>query len=134
MLEGFIKIPILPGSSFMSVTNNGINFNGNVVRNMQMAKYVNLLLNLDTKQVAIKKCDIKDEEAVKFCRNESNLKNGVRINNRELQQKFSRIMNWDLETYNYRIVGFFSDEDDAVIFDLKNARKFRKRNSQKTNT
>jgi len=134
MMEGFVLLPVLSGSSFMSVTSNGINFNGNVVRNMQMAKYVNLFLNLDTKQVAIKKCDIKDEESVKFYRNESNLKNGVRINNRELQQKFSRIMNWDLETYNYRIVGFFSDEDNAVIFDLNNARKFRKRNSQKTNT
>ena len=32
MLEGFLEVPILQGSSFMSITVNGINFNKNVVK------------------------------------------------------------------------------------------------------
>ncbi len=60
MLSGFTKVQILQGSSFMSITNNGINFNGNVVFHMQKTKYVIFLLNTTDQQIAIQKCD--DEE------------------------------------------------------------------------
>ena len=134
MLEDFVLLPILSGSSFMSVTNNGINFSGNVVYHMQRAEFIRLFLNPKTKQVAIQKCETKLDGAVAFFKDESDLTNGIRLNNRELQQKFSNMMNWDLENYNYRAYGFFSDEDNAMIFDLNIARKFRKRNGKKTNT
>ncbi len=134
MMEGFVLLPVLSGSSFMSVTSNGINFNGNVVFHMQKAKYIRLFLNSETNQVAMQKCTEKDEGAIKFCRNESKWKNGVRINNRELQQKISNIMDWNLKEYNYRIIGFFSDKDNTLIFELNDARKFRKRNRKKTTT
>ena len=45
MLEGFTKIPVLSGSSFMSVTSNGINFNGNVVFHLQRTKFVVFFLS-----------------------------------------------------------------------------------------
>ena len=117
MLEDFVLLPILSGSSFMSVTNNGINFSGNVVYHMQRAEFIRLFLNPKTKQVAIQKCETKLDGAVAFFKDESDLTNGIRLNNRELQQKFSNMMNWDLENYNYRAYGFFSEEDNAVIFD-----------------
>lgn len=132
MLEDFVLVPILPGSSFMSVTNNGINFSGNVVYHMQKAEFIRLFLNPKTKQVAIQKCETKLDGAVAFFKEESDLKNGVRLNNRELQQKFSNMMNWDLENYNYRAYGFFSDEDNAMIFNLNSAKKNSKRNNRKS--
>lgn len=49
MLEGFTKIPVLSGSSFISVTNNGINFNGNVVFHLQRTKFVVFFLNSNEK-------------------------------------------------------------------------------------
>ena len=130
MLDGFKKVQILQGNSFVSVTNNGINFNGNVVFHMQKTKYVTFLLNTDEKQIAIQKCDDKEEDKISFFRDGSNWKNGVRINNRELQQTITRMMNWDLDAYNYRADGIYSDNDDAMIFDLKNARKFNKRRKE----
>ncbi|MBE8953698.1 MAG: DUF4417 domain-containing protein [Quinella sp. 1Q7] len=33
------------------------------------------------------------------------------------------MMNWDLGNYNYRADGIYADKDDAMIFDLKTARK-----------
>ena len=131
MLEGFIKITLLKGSTFMTVTGKGIKFNGNVVYRIQKAEFVRLFLNPKTKQVAIQKCETKLDGAVAFFKDESDLTNGVRLNNRELQQKFSNMMDWDLENYNYRAYGFFSEEDNAVIFDLKSARKLHKHKIKK---
>lgn len=130
MLNGFKKVQILQGSSFVSVTSNGINFNGNVVFHMQKTKYITFLINADEQQIAIQKCDDKEESKIPFFREGSNWKNGVRINNRELQQMIARMMGWDLDNHNYRADGIYSDNDDAMIFDLKTARKFNKRNKE----
>ena len=127
MLEGFKRMPILIGSSFLSITSNGLNFNGNVVIHMQEAKNVILLINETTKQLAIQKCDEQTEDNILFCRNKSNRTNGVRFNNREIQQTIAKIMSWDLENYNYRADGFYLDEEEAMIFDLSKARRFSKR-------
>lgn len=133
MLEGFVKIPVLSGSSFMSVTRNGINFSGNVVFHLQRAEFVLFFLNSNEKQIAIQKCDDTDEDRVPFFREGANWKNGVRVNNRELQRIISRMMDWDLESYNYRADGIYSDKDNAMIFDLKTARKFNKRRKEQSN-
>lgn len=127
MLEGFKKLPIMSGSSFVSITNNGLNFNGNVVVHMQNAKNVILLMNEKEKQIAIQKCDEQTEDKITFFRNKSNRTNGVRFNNREIQQTIAKMMNWNLEQFNYRADGLYLDEEEAMIFDLNKARKFPKR-------
>lgn len=38
-------------------------------------------------------------------------------------QKLNKIMGWDLEAYNYRIYGFLDDKENAMIFDLNDAKK-----------
>ena len=134
MLEGFKKMQILIGSSFLSITSNGLNFNGNVVIHMQEAKNVILLINETTKQLAIQKCDEQTEDKITFCRNKSNRTNGVRFNNREIQQTIAKMMNWNLEQYNYRADGFYLDEDEAMIFNLNKARRFPKRSKRNTKT
>lgn len=128
MLEGFVRLPILSGSSFISVTNNGINFNGNVVFHMQKAEYVSLLLNSKEKKIAVQKCNKDDEDKIPFFREGTNWKNGVRFNNREIQQIIAMIMGWDLEKFNYRADGIYLDDEQAMVFDLSAARKFPKRN------
>ena len=70
MLEGFVEITILQGSSFMSVTDNGFNFNKNVVKHMQRAERIRLLCNSDKKQIAIQKCDSDNENSIPFYRDE----------------------------------------------------------------
>ena len=133
MLNGFTKVPILQGNSFVSITNNGINFNGNVVFHMQKTKYVIFLLNANEQQIAIQECGDDEEDKISFFRDGTNWKNGVRINNRELQQIIARMMSWDLDKYNYRADGVYSGNDHAMIFDLKNARTFNKRRKRQSN-
>ena len=78
MLEGFVEIPILQGSSFLSVTDNGLNFNKNVVKHMQRAESIKILCNSSKKHLAIQKCDKNTENSILFYRNEKNLTNSVR--------------------------------------------------------
>ena len=134
MLEGFVKVPIFSRSSFLSITENGLNFNGTVVFHMQKANFINLFFNSKEKQVAIIKCDKNSKDKIPFYRDEKSLKNGVRFNNREIQQMISRIMEWDLTKFNYRVDGYFISEENAMIFDLKNARRFQKKNKCISNT
>ena len=133
MLDGFVEIPILQGSSFMSVTDNGLNFNKNVVKHMQRAERIRLLCNVNKKQIAIQKCDSGNENSIPFYRDEKNLQNGVRFNNREVQQMIATMMDWDLSQYNYRVDGFLSADNRTIIFNLNNARKFDKKKKRLNN-
>lgn len=132
MLEGFVEIPILIGSSFLSVTDNGLNFNKNVVKHMNKAEFIKIFFNANKKQIAIQKCEKGTENSIPFYRDEKNLQTGVRFNNREIQQMIAANMDWNLQEFNYRADGFLSDEN-TMIFDLKSARKFPKRNKSETN-
>ena len=134
MLEGFLEVPILQGSSFMSITDNGINFNKNVVKHMQGAENITLLCNSTKKQIAIQKCDKGRENSIQFYRDEKNFVNGVRFNNREVVQMIVSMMNWDLQEFNYRADGFLTSDKNTMIFDLNSARKFNKKNKRPKNT
>lgn len=70
MLEGFVEISILQGSSFLSVTDNGLNFNKNVVKHMQRVQSVKIFYNSSKKQIAIQKCDKDTENSIPFYRDE----------------------------------------------------------------
>lgn len=133
MLDGFVKIPYLSGSSFLSVTTNGLNFSGIAVFHMQKPAYVNLFLNEEAKQIAIQKCNKNAEDAIQFYRNEKNLKIGVRFNNREILQMVVRLMGWDLSSFNYKIEGVYNEEEQAMFFDLNNVRKTPKKPRKKRN-
>ena len=126
MLEGFLEVPILQGSSFMSVTDNGLNFNKNVVKYMQKAERIRLLCNPVKKQIEIQKRDSSNENSIPFYRNEKNLQTGVRFNNREIQQMIATMMDWDLSQYIYRADGFLAEDGRTMMFNLNNAREFKK--------
>ena len=133
MLEGFLEIPILQGSSFMSITDNGINFNKNVVKHMQGAEYIIILCNSNKKQIAIQKCNKGRENSIQFYRDEKNFINGVRFNNREVVQMIVSMMDWNLKEFNYRVDGFMTEDRNSMIFDLNSARNFLKKNKQQKN-
>ena len=80
----------------------------------------------------ITKLTKKIEEFLNY-RNENNLKNGVRFNNREVQQMIAAMMDWNLSEYNYRADGFRTDDGKTMIFNLKSARKFTKNNKTMAN-
>lgn len=62
-----------------------------------------------------------------------NLQNGVRFNNREVQQMIATMTDWDLSQYNYRADGFLSEDGKTMVFNLNNARKFDKKKKRLNN-
>ena len=118
MLEGFKEYNMSVGTASVSISENGVGFSKTAVIKMEKPKYVRLLINDETKQIAIQKS--KDNEGIKFY-NESKRNIGVRWNNKELLKTISQMMDWDLAGKVFRVDGDYNKEDQALIFDLKNA-------------
>lgn len=134
MLEGFMEIPVILGSTFMSLSNNGISFNKNVVIKIGSPSYVKFLINKETMKFALQVSDESNPMSVKFMRQGMDIKNGVRYHNKDIENMLSTMMNWDLEHYTYRIDGDFDEASHAMIFDLTRARTFNKRKRSDTTT
>ena len=49
----------------------------------------------------------------------------VRWNNSVLKNELSGMMNWDLQSYTYRIDGKYYKEDQLMMFDLDKAKKIQ---------
>ncbi len=131
MLDGFEKITASSGRCFLSVTSNGLTFNKSAIARMNKPERINFFINFAQKKLAVQICDDSaDKDAVSFCQKGKEYKNGLRINNRELQQKLADLMGWDLKIKNYRIDGIFYSEDRAMIFDMNMARMFNKRSKE----
>lgn len=130
-MEGFTPMEVLTGGTTLSVTNNGLNFNYNVAVKIKRPKYVLLLQNENQKKIAIQACNQEDTNAIVFVKDENKIKNGIRIHNRDIEQTIEALMDWNLDQFNYKVDGVYSVEDGAVIFDLKRARKFTKKNYSK---
>lgn len=134
MLEGYKKITLYSGSSFISVTSNGITFNKNVIQHLKIPERVVFLLNNVERKFAVQVCDdATDKDAILFCQTGKEYKNGLRINNRDLQHQLVSMMNWNLKDKTYRIDGIYLDAERAMIFDMNSAREFNRRNKKKAN-
>ncbi len=131
MLEGFKQIQIVQGSAFLSVTNNGLGFNKNIIVKMDKPRFVAFFLNKEKKQLAIQKSDEQDDYAIKFYDESMDIKNGIRCHNRDLEHTIESLMCWDLSTYNYRIDGYYMENESAMLFDLQAARVFNKKSRAK---
>ena len=127
MLEGFKPIELMTGSPVLSVTNNGLSFNKNVINKMGRPEYIRFMINTESKQLAIQKVEEYDNASVPFIRKNVDNKNGIRYNNRDLENTIATLMEWDLSTKAYRIDGIYQEDDNAMIFNLTTARTFPKR-------
>ena len=130
-LGGFKKISLMQGDAFVSITNNATAFSKNVVLKMKSPEHIVVLFNEETCQIAIQACDGTDSDSIPFLKKGKKAANGARTNNRELQNSLARRMNWDIENNIYRISGVYYDEDQAMIFDLKDARPMQKKKKNK---
>lgn len=131
MLEGFKPVQLVSGRSFLSVTNNGLGFNKNIVIKMNKPRYVRFMIDDESLRLAIQAVTEKDDSTIKFYSEDMNINNGVRYHNRDLEHTIEMLMQWDLSLYNYRIDGYYVVEEAAMLFNLKEARTFPKRNRAK---
>ena len=121
MLEGFKTINLTVGLPYVSITENGVTFNKTSIVKLGRPSHVLLMLNEETKQIAVQPCDPENEDATPFLRNEGKAVISVRWNNKDLLNTLSKMMGWDLKEHGFRVDGDYLSSENAMIFDLKNA-------------
>lgn len=131
ILDGFKKLSLMQGDAFISITSNATAFSKNVVLKMESPEHIIFLFNEETCQIAIQACDGSDPDSISFLKKGKKAANGVRTNNRELQNSLAKRMDWDIENNIYRISGVYYSENQTMIFDLKDARPMQKKKTDK---
>lgn len=120
-LDGFRIFNFNEGVPYVSVTSNGITFNKAVVMKMNYPKHVVLLIDDDSRRIALQACDENTANAVAFYKPKKANVISVRWNGKDLLNTIMTMMGWNLEKESYRTEGELIPEEQAIIFDLNNA-------------
>lgn len=122
-LQGFVPFDFDEGLPYVSVTQNGITFNKGAVLKLGKPSRVELLINPDTKQIAIRGCGKKTPRSNAFYKENSRGVISVRWNMKDLLYTIQDMMSWNLELEGYRVEGQLLKEEGAMLFDLNEAKK-----------
>lgn len=118
ILDSFKKINLNNSGPSVSISSYGLTFNKSVVETMSLPNYVVLLLDEESKRIAIQASN--NSEDIPFCINKSNRVN-ARINNKEFARKLFKLMDWELSDGSYRVPGTWYPDEKVYIFDIKEA-------------
>nr|WP_122013394.1 hypothetical protein [Maliibacterium massiliense] len=121
ILENFKPFNFNEGAAYVSVTSNGMTFNKSVIIKLQYPEYVVLLMDEETKRIAIQACASQTPNAVSFYKAKKSNVLSVRWNGRDLMQTIQSMMSWDLAKNGYRIEGALLKEEHAMLFDFNAA-------------
>lgn len=120
-LDGFKIFNFSEGVPYVSVTNNGVTFNKAVVMKMDYPKHVILLIDDESRRIALKTCTEDTPNAVAFYKPKKTNVISVRWNGKDLLNTIKTMMKWDLDKDSYRTEGELIPDEQAIIFDLNNA-------------
>lgn len=121
--SGFSQFDFDEGLPYVSITKNGITFNKGVVMKLGRPSRVVLLINPDSKQIAIRGCDEDTPRSNAFYKENNRGVVSVRWNSKDLLSTLKELMGWDLDLESYRVEGQLLKEESAMLFDFNNAEK-----------
>ncbi len=121
--SGFSTFDFEEGVPYVSITKNGITFNKGVVLKLGRPSRVELLINTDSKQIAIRGCNGDTSRSNSFYRENSRGIVSVRWNTKDLLSTLRDMMGWNLELESYRVEGQLLKEENAMLFDFNKAEK-----------
>lgn len=119
-LSGFSAFDFSEGVPYFSVTLNGLTFNRSVVLKLGSPTYVRLLINEESRQVALQVCEETTPKAVAFYKPKKNGVLSVRWSSQDLVATFKRLMESDLQ-HGFRVNGELV-ENGLMVFDLNTAK------------
>ena len=120
-LSNFSVFDFKEGVPYVSITSNGLTFNKSVIMKLPYPEFVILLINNESKQIAVQACDETNEKAVQFYKEKANGVISVRWNAKDLINTISRMCEWDLSQVSYRVNGVLIPEQSLMLFDLTDA-------------
>ena len=104
-LSNFSVFDFKEGVPYVSITSNGLTFNKSVIMKLHYPEFVILLINNESKQIAVQACDETNEKAVQFYKEKANGVISVRWNAKDLINTISSMCEWDLSQVSYRVNG-----------------------------
>ena len=126
LLENFKPFNFNEGVPYVSITINGMTFNKSVIMKLEYPEYVRLLIDEETKRIAVQPCAQDTPNAATFYNKEKKSNAlSVRWNGRDLLNTIQGIMHWDLSKCGYRVDGVLLKEDQAILFDLTRASELK---------
>ena len=125
VLDTFSTFNFNEGVPYASITNNGMTFNKSVVMKLDYPEYVVLLIDEASKRIAIQRSDASAQNATTFYKAKKSNVISVRWNGRDLLNTSQGMMEWDLTADAYKVDGILLKEENAMLFDLKNATKLK---------
>ena len=120
-LSGFSAFDFSEGVPYFSVTLNGLTFKRSVVLKLGSPTYVRLLINEESRQVALQVCEETTPKAVAFYKPKKNGVLSVRWSSQDLVATFKRLLENDFQEHGYRVDGELI-EDGLMLFDLNSAK------------
>lgn len=127
LLDGFKVIDAVTGVPSVSITKNGIAFNKTVVEKMGCPSYVCAMIDKENKRFAIVPCEKDAKGHRAFYKKGRSTSYGVRWNNADLRMTIEMLMDWNLEESSWKVVGTYYEEENVLMFDLKEAEMMDKR-------
>lgn len=121
VLEGFKSFNFNEGMPYVSITSNGVTFNKSVIMKLDYPEFAVLLIDENSKRIAVQKCDMNTQNAVPFYKEKKSNVISVRWNGKDLLNTIQNMMGWNLENGGFRIDGFLLKDEQAMLFDLTKA-------------
>ena len=132
MLKGFKLIQVYGNASesAMTITGKYFKFNADTAIELGNPNYINMMIDTDGKRIAIVKSDEKAEAAVKFSSPTKEKKNVINVAFKAAHAAVRNLMGWNDDT-SYRVIGVSVPEENAIIYNLTQAEKKKKKRYSK---
>lgn len=108
LLENFKPFNFNEGVPYVSITINGMTFNKSVIMKLEYPEYVRLLIDEETKRIAVQPCAQDTPNAATFYNKEKKSNAlSVRWNGRDLLNTIQGIMHWDLSNAVIELMEYY---------------------------
>ncbi len=108
------------GNIFISVTDYGLTFSKSSVESLDYPQYVHIFFDKKESKMAVQPCE-KDNRSRVFVKNKNSKRAGfVRWNDKKLINFLIDLGNLKIGANGIRIKGNYFDDENILMFDLKN--------------
>ena len=122
MLKNFTVVDLLEtrSNAVVTIKKNMLRFNNLTAIELHYTPYIQVLINLKEKQLAIRECKESDANAVKFSKPKGEQKYQLSVSCASVTDMVRKLMNWD-ENEIMNVPGVYIANEKAIIFNLGSA-------------
>ena len=121
MLEDFRTYDLVAGLPTLSVTKNGVSFNKSAISKLGYPERIHLMINDNRGQVAIQNSKDENLNSIPFFKENKRKAITARWNYKDFTYMLAKMANRDIDKGGFRVVGEYIHEENALVFDMKNA-------------